>query len=493
MTDTNTDTDAAPGAVALRPFIDGRWEEGAGPAISRCDPTRPSEVVAAGRGIRPDDLDRAVAAARKAATAWARTPAHERGLHLARAAAVLERDAAWIGRELSREEGKTEAEGRGEVARAAQVLRYFAAEADREVGGVFNSPRRGERILVTRRPLGVVAAITPFNFPIAIPAWKIAPALAHGNAVVWKPASAVPLLATRFVEALHQGGVPRGVISLVFGAGALGQELAQHPGVDAVTFTGSTEVGRRLAVACAERGRPFQAELGGKNASIVLADADLDVALDQVVSGAFRSSGQKCTATSRLVLQEPIADEFTERLRERVASLVVGDPLQPESYLGPVVDERARASLRAAIDHARSTGQREVFGREHYAAGMLGEGWFVSPTVFEVDDAAHPLWRTELFGPVLAVRRASSPDEALALANDTEYGLTGALFTRDIARALQAIEEWDIGMLHINSESPGADPHVPFGGVGNSSFGPKEQGPAARDFFSETTTVYLRG
>lgn len=486
-------TRAEPHRTHLRPFIDGEWEEGRGAELTRVNPTHPEEIVASGRGIRSEDLDRAVTAARAAATQWARTPPHERGSHLARAAAVLERDAASIGRELSREEGKTEVEGKGEVARAAQILRYFAGEADREAGQVFNSPRRGERILVTRRPVGVVAAVTPFNFPIAIPAWKIAPALAYGNAVLWKPASAVPLLAMRFVEALVEGGIPRGIISLMLGPGSLGQELVEHPDIDAVTFTGSTDVGRRLAVACAERGRPFQAEMGGKNSSIVLADADLDAAIDQVVSGAFRSTGQKCTATSRLILEEPIADEFIDRLRDRVATLVVGDPLDPETYLGPVVDERARTFLRGAIDRARASGVREIFGRQHYADGLLGTGLFVSPTIFEVTGSTDPLWRTELFGPILAVRRAASADEAFAFANDTEFGLTGALFTRDIAGALSAIEHWDVGMLHINSESPGADPHVPFGGAKNSSFGPKEQGPAARDFFSHSTTVYLRG
>ena len=480
-------------AVEIQAFIDGRWEHGAGAEIVRTNPAHPDEVVAVGRGVRSLDLDRAVTAARSAAGEWARTPAHERGGHLARAAAVLERDAESIGRELSREEGKTEVEGRGEVVRAAQVLRYFAAEADREVGATFNSPRRGERILVVRRPIGVVAGITPFNFPIAIPTWKIAPALAYGNTVVWKPASAVPVLSTRFVEALEEGGIPRGVISLVMGDGPLGQQLAEHPGIDAVTFTGSTEVGRKLAVSCAQRGRPFQAEMGGKNASVVLADADLDVALAQVVSGAFRSSGQKCTATSRLVLEEPIADEFLDRLRARTGSLVVGDPLDETTDLGPVVDDRARTSLLGAIGRARSAGLREVFGRERYAEGMLSQGWFVSPTVFEVNEATDPLWRDEVFGPVLAVRRASSAEDALALANDSEYGLTGALFTRDISRALQAIEQWDTGMLHVNSESPGADPHVPFGGIKHSSFGPKEQGQAAREFFSHTMTVYLRG
>lgn len=480
-------------AVELRAFLDGRWEDGRGAEIVRTNPARPGEVVAVGRGVRSSDLDRAVTAARDAAGEWARTPPHERGGHLARAAAVLERDAPSIGRELSREEGKTALEGRGEVARAAQVLRYFAAEADREIGAVYNSPRRGERILVARRPIGVVAAITPFNFPIAIPAWKIAPALAYGNAVVWKPASTVPVLATRFVQALEEGGIPGGVISLVMGDGPLGQELAEHRGIDAVTFTGSTEVGRKLAVSCAQRGKEFQAEMGGKNAAIVLADADLDVAVDQVVSGAFRSSGQKCTATSRVVLEEPIAEEFLERLRDRTAALVVGDPLIETTDLGPVVDDRARVALRGAVDRARAAGLREIFGRDHYTEGMLSAGWFVSPTVFEVADVSDPLWRDELFGPVLAVGRASSVDDAFALANDSEYGLTGALFTRDISRALHAIERWDVGMLHINSESPGADPHVPFGGTKHSSFGPKEQGPAAREFFSRTTTVYLRG
>ena len=480
-------------AAALRAFIAGAWEDGQGETIARQNPARPDETVAEGRGILLPDLDRAVAAARGAAKEWARTPAHERGAVLTRAAAHLEARADALGRELAREEGKTLAEGRGEVLRAAQILRFYAAEADREIGDVYNSPRRGERILVTRRPLGVVGVVTPFNFPIAIPAWKIAPALAYGNAVVWKPASAVPLLAMRLVEALEAGGIPQGVVGLVYGGGMLGQALVEHSGVDAVTFTGSTGVGRRLAVACAERGKPYQAEMGGKNSSIVLADADLDLAVEQVVSGAFRSSGQKCTATSRLIVEDSVADEVLERLAARTAELVVGDPLEAETWLGPVVDEHARTSLRAAIDHGRAAGHREVFGRDHYSSGDLAAGWYVSPTVFELAGDDPTLWQTELFGPVLAVRRASSAGEAMALANDSEFGLSGSIFTRDIARALDAVDEWDIGMLHINSESPGADPHVPFGGVKGSGYGPKEQGRAAREFYSETTTVYLRG
>lgn len=481
--------------VDLRHYIGGGWQEGGGgDEVLRHNPARPDELVARGNAAVDDDLDRAVAAARASASGWARTPAHERGAVLDRAAGLLDTSAGHLGRELSREEGKTYAEACGEIGRAAQILRFFGAEADREAGEVYNSPRRGERILVTRRPLGVVGIVTPFNFPVAIPAWKIAPALSSGNTVVWKPASAVSLLAMRLTEALEQAGLPGGVLNLVTGPGSVGGRLAGHPGVDGLSFTGSTAVGRELAVAMASAGKPFQAEMGGKNAAIVLADADLDVALDQVVSGAFRASGQKCTATSRLIVETPIADEFIERLRDRVESLIVGDPLDSSTYVGPVVDERSRAGLLSAIEGGRAAGLNEIFGRDRYEGGLLGTGHFVSPTVFELIEGRDAgLWSKELFGPILAVRRATTAEEAIALANEGEFGLSGSLFTRDIARALDAIEEWDVGILHVNSESPGADPHVPFGGVKQSGLGPKEQGSAAREFFSETTTVYLRG
>jgi aldehyde dehydrogenase (NAD+) len=480
--------------VALRSLVRGEWVDGSGAPVLVRNPARPDEVVAHGAQASAHDLDRSVEAAREVAREWAATPAQERGACLVRAADHLEASADALGRELSREEGKTAVEGRAEVLRAAQILRFFAAEADRDSGELFNSPRRGERILVARRPIGVVAVVTPFNFPIAIPAWKIAPALAYGNAVVWKPASAVPLLAMRFAEALQQGGLPDGVLNLVIASGSVGGALVEYSGIDAVTFTGSTDVGRRLAAACAARGRAFQGEMGGKNAAVVLADADLDVAVDQVVSGAFRSSGQKCTATSRVIVEQPVADEFAERLRTRVEQLVVGDPLDSETYLGPVIDKGARAFLRGAIDRGCAAGLDAVFAREHYEDGDLANGWFVSPTVFELGpDSDRELWQTELFGPILALRRADSALDAFDLANDSEFGLSGSIFTRDLGQVLHAIDHFDVGILHVNSESPGADPHVPFGGVKGSGLGPKEQGRAAREFFTETTTVYLRG
>lgn len=480
--------------IPLRHLIDGRWTDGSGEPIVDENPSRPADIVAAGAGATADDVDRAVAAATRAARSWASTPAQERAGVLLRAAAIVERHIPDWGEELSREEGKTLVEGRGEVFRSAEILRYFAHESEREQGEVYASSRRGERILVVRRPVGVIAAITPFNFPIAIPVWKIAPALVTGNTVVWKPASVVPLLAMRFAEALEEAGLPAGVLNLLIGSPEVGQAMVAHPGIDAVTFTGSTAVGRGIAAELAARGIPFQGEMGGKNASVVLADADLDLAVEQVALGAFRASGQKCTATSRIVVEEVVADEFIERFATRARSVVVGDALDAASDMGPVIDGRSRGRLDAAVTRAVAQGIRPVVLPRADESTALGRGHFVLPTVFDLD-AADPdeLWRDELFGPVVGIRRAAGAEHALELVNDSEYGLSAALFTRDLGRALAAIDEIRVGVLHVNSESAGADPHVPFGGTKGSGLGPKEQGAVGRDFFTETATVYLRG
>ncbi|WP_413248870.1 aldehyde dehydrogenase family protein [Sinomonas flava] len=479
----------------LRLLIGGEWVAGDGAPLASVNPAHPEQVVAEGAQAVPADVDRALRAARAAQREWARTPIHERGAVLARAAAELEERAEELGLELTQEEGKTLAEGRGEVLRAAQILRYYAGEGDRVAGEHFASPRRGERILVTRKPLGVVGIVTPFNFPIAIPAWKIAPALVYGNTVVWKPASTVPLLAMRLAEALQSAlagaGLPGGVLNLLIGPGALGTELVRHPDLDGLSFTGSTGVGRALAGEAASRGVPFQGEMGGKNAAIVLADADLDLAAEQVLFGAFRSSGQKCTATSRLVVAEEVADEFLARLAARLDAWRVDDPSDPRTHMGPLVTADAARSVRAAVAAAEADGARVAYRGQVSDAGVSPSA-FVPATVLEVD-AESPVWREELFGPVLAVRRAASTEEAFALAEDSEFGLSAALFTRDIATALDAVDALDVGILHVNSESAGADPHVPFGGAKKSGYGPKEQGGAAKEFFTHTTTVYLRG
>ncbi|MFH9554196.1 aldehyde dehydrogenase family protein [Streptomyces sp. NPDC017435] len=478
-------------ARTLRHLVAGEWRTGDGGDVVDLNPARPHETVATGQSATETDLGQAVAAARDAFPRWAATPSHARGRILDRAAEVIDRHAGQWGEELAWEEGKTRAEGIGEVRRAAEIFHYYAGEGSRPVGEVFASPRPGEQIHVVHRPVGVVAVVTPFNFPIAIPAWKIAPALAYGNTVVWKPAGLVPLLATRLAEALVEAGLPDGVLALLIADGGLGGRLIEHPGIDAVTFTGSTSVGRGLIATCGRLARPVQTEMGGKNAAVVLADADLDLAVQEVLAGAFRSAGQKCTATSRLIVQEPVADEFLARLTKRAAALKVGDPLHETTEMGPVASVQARDDIQQAVDAAAARpGVGILTGGRHYDDDRMG-GAFVQPTVVELtgDD---PLWREELFGPVLAVRRAVDVTEALALADDSDFGLSAALFTDDLRAVTAAMDQVDVGVLHINSETAGADPHVPFGGVKQSAYGPKEQGRAARDFFTRTKTVYLR-
>ena len=473
-------------------LIAGQWRAGRGEILRSFNPTRPSEVVAEGNSATAADIDDAVSAATAALRGWASTPIHDRAAMLAAAATIIDLNADQWGLELATEEGKTRLEGVGEMRRAAQIMRYYSAEGDRLAGEIFASPRAGEQILVTRKPVGVVGVITPFNFPIAIPAWKIGPALVYGNTVVWKPASSVPLLAMRLAQALTEAGLPSGVLNLVNGSAGLGDALTKHDGVAAITFTGSTPVGRRIAATAAARGVGVQAEMGGKNAAVVLDDADLDLALEQVMLGAFRSSGQKCTATSRLVLTEGIADDFLAALISRADTLAVGDPSIEATQMGPVISSSAQSSIIAGIDTARKQGATVLAGGGGYRNGGLARGHFVAPTIVELTQPAD-IWTEELFGPVLAVRRASGAEEAFALANDSVFGLSAAVFTQDLTRALQAIDCVDVGVLHINSESAGADPHVPFGGAKRSGLGPKEQGGAAREFFTHTTTVYVRG
>ncbi|MBE1591768.1 aldehyde dehydrogenase family protein [Nonomuraea angiospora] len=473
--------------LAVLNLIGGRWVEGDGEEFADTNPARPSEVVARGRFASAAEVERAVAAARAAAPGWAATPHHARAAVLVAAADLVDAAADEWGAELAREEGKTLPEAVAEVRGSARILRYYAGEADRESGEIFASPRPGENVLVVRKPIGVAGLITPFNFPIVIPAWKIAPALSYGNTVVWKPSSLVPLLAYRLAQALTSAGLPDGVLNLVYGEAEAGSAIVDHPGVDAISFTGSTAVGRAVIARCGELGKPVQTEMGGKNASVVLADADLDHAAEQVCLGAFRSTGQKCTATSRLVVASQVADELLERVTARAARLVVGDPLSPEVEMGPLVSSAARDRVTSGVARAVDEGAKPLAGSSPYD----GEGWFVPPTVLDLPGTGVDFWRTELFGPVVGVVRASGTEEALELANLSDHGLSAAIFTRDLGVALRAVERLDVGVLHINSESAGTFPYVPFGGVKQSGFGPKEQGRAAREFFTHTMTVYL--
>ncbi|MBV7296005.1 aldehyde dehydrogenase family protein [Corynebacterium sp. TAE3-ERU12] len=480
-----------PAPVEFLHYLGGKWVAGDGAQLTSTSPTRPDEVVARGRYASAAQVDQALADADAAREDWANAAMATRAAVLRKAAAIIREHAQEWGAELTREEGKTLPEGVGEVTRAAQVLEYQAGQADREAGEVYHSPRVGERIEVIRRPVGVVSCITPFNFPIAIPAWKMAPALIHGNTVVWKPADKVPLLAMRFASALHEAGLPAGVVNLVLPETPDANAMLTDPRVAAVTFTGSTAVGRTIAASCAAVGVPVQAELGGKNPAIVLADADIPHAVTQVINGAFNSSGQKCTATSRVAVVDEVADHFICLLSSELAARRTGDPLDHSVAMGPMVDAGPRDTALAAVRRSVSGGSTLIAGGGVPEVPGCAGGYFLDPTVIEVSSTNDELWVDELFAPVLAVLRVGDAEEAFAAADCGPYNLSAAVFTDSLAASFDAVDKLHTGMLHINSETSGADPHVPFGGNGASGFGPKEQGQAALEFFTKTTTMYL--
>jgi alpha-ketoglutaric semialdehyde dehydrogenase len=472
----------------LRSLAGGDWLDGR-PALD-LNPARPSETVAEVRQADAAAAAQAVRAARAAFPAWRATPPPARGEVLRRAADVLEARAGEIGREFAREEGKTLAEAVGETRRAVAILRYFAGQTLEPDGETYPSASPLTLLYARREPVGVVLAITPWNFPIAIPAWKIAPALAYGNTVVWKPAELTPLTSVRFLEALREAGLPDGVLNLVLGRGSVvGDALVEHPDVDAVTFTGSNTVGREIQRRAVERGAKVQLEMGGKNPAVVLADADLDLATLQVARGAFLSAGQKCTATSRVIVERAIFEPFAERLATVARTWKLGDPLDPETQVGPVVSQSALDTILGHLERGRSDGGRFLAGGGR--AERLGDGYFVEPTVVEGLGPASSLVREEIFGPVAALLPADDLGDALAQANDTVYGLSASLFTRDLGAALRFAQEIRAGVVKINQESAGLELHVPFGGMKASSSGSREQGKVARDFFTQWKTVYL--
>ncbi len=476
----------APGTLSLRARIGPTWERSEGQTVADRNPARPDEVVATAPAGDVATARRALEAARSALPAWARTQAPARGEILFRAAELLTDRATEIGRDLCREQGKTLSEAIGEVRRAAQILRYFAGVTLQPEGEIHSSSVPGTRIWVIGQPVGVVALVTPWNFPIAIPAWKIGPALAFGNTVILKPASATPLSAFRLVEALVDAGVPDGVVNLAYVSGAAAESAwLRDGGVDAISFTGSTAVGTRVREHAAAAGIRSQLELGGKNAVVVAEDADLDAAADAIARGAFASAGQKCTATSRVIAVEPVARALEERLAERVRALVPGDPLHPSTTLGPVIDESARGRVLAAVDRAVTEGCRVV------ARGEVPEvGWYAPPVVLADVRPEHAIAQEEVFGPVVGILVAADLDDALRIHDSVAFGLSASIFTRDIATAHRFAVAARAGVVHVNGETAGAEAHVPFGGIKASSWGPPEQGSAARAFYTQSKTVY---
>ena len=470
-------------------YVAGEWRPSAsGETYTKTNPMRPSEAVGEFASSTEADAQAAVAAAEEAFAGWAALPLAKRGAYLEAAAAAILRRSEEIARDMSNEMGKPLREARGETARAATILRYAASEAFRNVGEHFEQSLTGAQVSTRRRPLGVVALITPWNFPIAIPVWKLAPALIYGNTVVLKLAYEAPLTGLHVAEAFAEAELPAGVLNVLTGRGStVGAALVRDTRVRAISFTGSVATGEWVRDEATKTGKRVQLELGGHNPMIVMADADLDRAAEAAYAGAFWSAGQKCTATRRIYVQDDAYDAFREKLLARIERGKVGDPLDPETEVGPIVNESQFDEIVGAIDRGRNEGGSVIAG----GARADHEAYLVPPTVFEgVRDDAF-LSCEEVFGPVTSLYRFSTLDEAMQRANSVSFGLSAAIFTSSLGAAVRFQNEAQAGLLHVNSQTAGAEVHVPFGGIKSSGFGPHEQGRAAMEFYTDTVTIYV--
>jgi aldehyde dehydrogenase (NAD+) len=472
-------------------LIGGEWVEG--PRVSRnINHSDTRDVIGEFAQADAAQARQAIAAATQAQSAWGLSTPQQRFDILDAAGAEILARKAELGDLLAREEGKTLPEAIGEVARAGNIFKFFAGEALRVGGDVVPSVRPGVGVEVTREPVGVVGLITPWNFPIAIPAWKIAPALACGNAVVLKPADLVPGSAWAIADILHRAGLPAGVFNLVMGRGSeVGQVLLDDKRVNAISFTGSVATGQRIAQSCVARMAKFQLEMGGKNPMVVLDDADLDVAVNAALNSGFFSTGQRCTASSRLIVTEGIHDRFIAAMAEKMKALKVDDARRKGTDIGPVVDDKQLAQNLQYVAIAKAEGARLVAGGEAIDRNGDGApGYYMRPALFAETTAPMRINREEVFGPVVSVIRAKNYEEALALANDTEFGLSAGIATTSLKYATHFKRHVQAGMVMVNLPTAGVDYHVPFGGRKGSSYGPREQGRYAAEFYTTVKTAY---
>ncbi len=475
-----------------RNYVNGQWVESKSPKIvERRNPANTDEVVARIPLSTREEMKEAIVAAKAAFPAWRDTPAPNRGKILFNATRIMQEQKEELARLLTREEGKALKDSLGEVQRAINIIEFMAGEARRLNGETLTSELPKNFAYTIRQPLGVVGAITPWNFPVAIPVWKIAPALVCGNTVVFKPATLTPLTAMKIVEIFEQAGVPAGVLNLVMGSGKdTGDELVTNIHVHGLSFTGSNEVGCQLYASGAQRLKKIQCEMGGKNPVVVLADADLQLAMESTLAGAFASTGQRCTATSRVVIEEKIADQFIGMLVERANKYVVGDGLEAGVEMGPSVDENQMKTVLHYIEIGKLEAKL-LCGGERLTGPKYDQGWFVSPTIFDQVPWDSKLAQEEIFGPVLSVIRVKNFDEALQVANSVRYGLSSSIYSADSNKIFEFVDKIETGMTHVNSPTVGGEAHVPFGGAKESSVGPREVGHAAIDFYTDTKIVYI--
>src|SRR5215204_3863406 len=480
--------------TVFKNYINGEWVDSkSGKTFPNINPANTEETVGLFQSSNAADVDQACSAAAIARIAWADLPATKRGEYLFKAAELLEARLSQLGEEMTREDGKTLPEAIGEVKRAINIFRYFAGEGSREFNYQVPSERENVLCYTIRKPLGTVALITPWNFPSAIPAWKLAPALIAGNTVVLKPASLAPLSSYRLVEALHEAGIPKGVINYVTGSGgAVGDPLTGNPAIRGISFTGSTSVGDALYRKVSDRKLRVQLEMGGKNPTIVLRDSDLNYAADTLINAAFFSTGQKCTACSRAIIERPIYEPLVQLLVEKTKLLKVGNGLTPGVQIGPAVDSAQLETDLEYIRIAKEEGAELLCGGNRLSGGEFDKGYFIEPTLFTGVAPKMRIAQEEVFGPVLGLMVAEDFEEAMEIANGVRFGLSASIVSRDLTRVHQFIDRIEAGLITVNLPTAGVEYQLPFGGTKESSYGMREQGPQAIDFYSETRTVYLR-
>ena len=472
-------------------YINGEWKKSETAKVKESkNPANIDETVGLIQSSSERDLDDAVQAASNAKKGWRKLTGDVRGSYLFKAASIIEERINEIALVMTKEMGKTLPEAKGETARGVAILRYYAGEGLRAVGDVIPSTDKDALMYTTRAPLGTVGVITPWNFPVAIPLWKMAPALIYGNTVVIKPASEAAVTCAKIVECLHEAGIPKGVINFITGSGSvIGSAIVNHPEINGITFTGSNTVGKQLAQTAVSRGIKYQLEMGGKNPVIVANDADLDLAVDATISGGLKSTGQKCTATSRVIVQSDVYDEFKEKLVAEVSAITVGDGVESDSWMGPSVNESQLNTVLSYIEKGKEEGAKLLVGGNK--VDNLN-GYFVTPAVFDEVSPEMAIAREEIFGPVLALMKVGSLEEGLEVANDSEYGLSASIFTDNIQNMLSFVDEMDAGLVRVNAESAGVELQAPFGGMKQSSSHSREQGRAAIEFFTNIKTVFVK-
>ena len=479
--------------VSYQNYIDGKWVDSASKReYPITNPAHKTQVIGNFQLSDIEDTDNAVESASKTSSLWANTPAPSRGQILYKSLEIFSRRFEELARTITEEEGKPINDSRGEIRRAMNIIEYSAGEGRRLFGHTTPSETPNTMAYTTRRPLGVVALITPWNFPMAIPAWKLAPALICGNTIVLKPASGTPLSAVKLVEIFEEAGLPAGVLNLITGSGAaIGNHLVEHPKVNAVSFTGSTEIGTDIYTRGARLLKKVQCEMGGKNAVIVLADADMDKALASIVQGAFGSTGQRCTATSRAIVETSVYDQVVDQLALKTSQLKIGDGLDESVDVSPLSSAYQQEKVLEYIGIGTEEGANLVCGGNALSGDLYGDGFYVEPTIFSDVTTDMRIAQEEIFGPVLTAMEAHDIEEAISVSNQVQFGLSSSIYTRDIPKAFQYINTVETGMVHVNAPTLGGEVHLPFGGLKSSGVGQREQGLEGINFFSEVLTAYI--